>query len=283
MPFQPINFANIAPLGLPGIASAPEQIAKGFNLSQLPEEARTRMLANAFSQMKNEQEPQRFQSEQALQSAQTQKSGQESLKLKMIQDLMSGKQEMKQGNSEGIQQYLLNKTLFGQAELPDQKRSREMESFKDKELFKRKQALEQPPSDIVSKYTQRTDQVEPFINSMNSLVNMPSPTEVVGGIYRPDAAAKHKSTVDSAADTYLSLRGLQGTVENINLAKNIIGRHRFEGDKAYRERIKDVLHDVMSGAAPYYKTLNRDMPESMQNILDGNKNKQDLADPLGLR
>jgi hypothetical protein len=74
MPFQPINFANITPIGLPGIASAPEQIAKGFNLSQLPEEARTRMLANAFSQMKNEQEPQRFKSEQALRSAQLQKA-----------------------------------------------------------------------------------------------------------------------------------------------------------------------------------------------------------------
>jgi len=92
MPFQPINFANIEPQGNPGLRDFVANLAKGYQIGQLPqqlarqaeqerlanamkslllleqpqkfgEESQGRQLKNALSQYKVQEEPQRFSSE----------------------------------------------------------------------------------------------------------------------------------------------------------------------------------------------------------------------------
>lgn len=92
MPFQPINFANIAPQGNPAFRDLIDNLASGYKAGQLPgqmerqrkqeeianamhqllldeqpqkfgEESQGRQLANALSKLKVQEEPQRFGSE----------------------------------------------------------------------------------------------------------------------------------------------------------------------------------------------------------------------------
>lgn len=79
MPFQPINFAAIQPDGSPVLRDFVNNLVKGYQAGQMPYEmqrkAEQEQLANAFQQMKNQQEPQRFQTEQ--QNAESQRAYQE--------------------------------------------------------------------------------------------------------------------------------------------------------------------------------------------------------------
>jgi hypothetical protein len=97
MPFQPINFANIAPQGNPAFRDLIDNLASGYKAGQLPgqlarqkkqeeianamqqllleeqpqkfgEESQGRQLTNALSKFKVQEEPQRFGSEQATEA-----------------------------------------------------------------------------------------------------------------------------------------------------------------------------------------------------------------------
>lgn len=74
MPFQPINFAAIQPQGSPFSRDLVDNLMKGYQAGQMPyqmqRQAEQEQLANAFQKMKNEQEPQKFQTEQQNAAAQ---------------------------------------------------------------------------------------------------------------------------------------------------------------------------------------------------------------------
>lgn len=67
MPFQPINFANITPIGAPGARNWIDSLMKGFQASQMPQQmrrqAQSEELLNALNNLKLQQEPQRFESQ----------------------------------------------------------------------------------------------------------------------------------------------------------------------------------------------------------------------------
>lgn len=69
MPFQPINFAAIPPIGRPALADAFATFMKGYKDAGIPAEMRSRaqaeQIANAMAQQKLTEEPQRFDSDMA--------------------------------------------------------------------------------------------------------------------------------------------------------------------------------------------------------------------------
>lgn len=74
MPFQPVNFAGIAPLGNPAMRNFVDSLMKGYAAAKMPaqmgREAEAQELANAFARMRNQQEPQAFESKLASEAAQ---------------------------------------------------------------------------------------------------------------------------------------------------------------------------------------------------------------------
>lgn len=74
MPFQPINFASIAPLGNPAARDFLAHLVQGYSAAKLPAQmdraAQAQELANIFAQLKNEQAPQEFESKLANEAAQ---------------------------------------------------------------------------------------------------------------------------------------------------------------------------------------------------------------------
>jgi len=64
MAYQPINYAGIEPQGLSGMGGFIDALSKGYQAGQLPQQMQRKRqqeeLANAYQQMRNQQEPQRF-------------------------------------------------------------------------------------------------------------------------------------------------------------------------------------------------------------------------------
>lgn len=69
MPFQPINFAAIPPIGRPALADAFATFMEGYKNAGIPAEMRrkaeTEQLANSMQQMQNQEQPQLFNSNMA--------------------------------------------------------------------------------------------------------------------------------------------------------------------------------------------------------------------------
>lgn len=68
MPFQPQNYADIAPQGNPWVRDFVENLAKGYKAGRLPyetgQEEQKNQLANAWQEMLNKEQPQKFASDQ---------------------------------------------------------------------------------------------------------------------------------------------------------------------------------------------------------------------------
>lgn len=81
MPFQPINFANIAPIGAPAARNFIESLVKGFQAAKMPQQmerqAQSEELLNALNNLKRQgaqlelqQAPQRFESQMSNEAVQ---------------------------------------------------------------------------------------------------------------------------------------------------------------------------------------------------------------------
>lgn len=84
MPFQPVNYANIEPQGSPWLRNLFEDLSKGYQIGQMPaqmeRQKQAEQLKNAWQQMMNQEQPEKFRSDmlndqftRALQGANTNK------------------------------------------------------------------------------------------------------------------------------------------------------------------------------------------------------------------
>ena len=85
MAFQPVNFANIQPLGYSGVG-------RGMRVGMAPfQEARKKKaqdLVNSLTQMKMQYMPEEYASQAALRKAQTQKAMQDAAEKKFLTDIL---------------------------------------------------------------------------------------------------------------------------------------------------------------------------------------------------
>lgn len=101
MPFQPINFAGIAPQGDPGSRDLASSLMQGLQLGQAPfqmyqqfqankQDMEGKRISNALEQMKMKYAPQEYASQEALKKAQMQQIMQKMGREKMIQNMING-------------------------------------------------------------------------------------------------------------------------------------------------------------------------------------------------
>ena len=156
--------------------------------------------------------------------------------------------------------------IFGEAESPQQKAQREIETFRQK----KEMAARLPTQRTLSQFQQRLPQVRPFIKGIDDLISAPSPVEVsLKGMqfYLPDAVAKHKALVKNLVDTYLAVRGLPATEGNIQLASTILDRHGMESDAAYRRRLKEERRRTVGAMKNIYDLTKQDVPDDIQRFM----------------
>ena len=255
MPFQPINYAGIAPQGFSALDELAANLKKGMEVRQAPEE---------------------FSTQNELRKSQALKASQEGAKAKMIADILKKYGSTEQGQTVGavgsggdsgddFGRLLFNKFLLGQAETPAMQMGREVATARAKQ-----QATQDlPTGETITRYQQSVNQVEPFIDKMKEIIDLPSPIHAMYIPYRASSVAAHSAAVNAAIDSYLAVKGWKPTKENIEVARGIIDRHPFESDSAYRERIKKETVSALKGSIPYFKSTKAEFPKIMNQILAG--------------
>ncbi len=94
---------------------------------------------------------------------------------------------------------------------------------------------------------------------IDALISAESPTTLLG--YKSNAKAKHNALVKESAETYAKAKGWPNTNESIKAAMDILDRHTFESDAAYRSRLKDLKRSLNEDLSDADQTLN---PNSQQ-------------------
>ena len=105
---------------------------------------------------------------------------------------------------------------------------------------------------------------------IDDLIKAESPTNIIG--FKPNQRAAHAALVKESAETYAKAKGWPNTNESIKAAMDILDRHTFESDEAYRKRLSRLKESLYSDLEEAKKTLN---PGA---VASSNSNN----DPLGL-
>jgi len=273
MPFQPINFAGIAPIGLPGVAGMPEQIAKGFELTQLPEKARAQIFANQLAKLKADEEPERFRMAQALMGAQAgsaQASAKERMnKIRMLQEYLSGGSGGQGGGAGagGLQDAMMRHYLGLPAETPQEKSEREIDVSRRKKEME-SQYLTAPARTEHEEVISRAPQ---FIRGLQQLIDAPSPADIhipfTGIRYRPATYKQHESLAQDLGETFARLRGYPKGQAGQEKAISQLERGTLETDDSYRKRLKKLFPEIAKTVMESSQALGKPVPEWVIKIL----------------
>lgn len=283
MPFQPINFANIDPIGLPSLSAFGEGFGKGVKNQREEEQA---ALVNAINQMKLKYMPQEFESQRSLRVAQAQKAQEEAAKQKMLSDIL--RQHMQGGNQDdyGVpvaqnQRSELREALFRKLaglpeELPGEKQSRELSTFKQKEEWKKD--LEKRTGDVLtgqskSKLQDTVAALDRVIPDLKELIKItPGKLDISGR-----AAWNRKQGL--IADKLMKAQQLGANVPQLNTIKEILNRGWNESTPNYLKDMQGLVSDLESqrdhgrssleaGKVLPYEPKRQDSPE-MQKVIGG--------------
>lgn len=94
----------------------------------------------------------------------------------------------------------------------------------------------------------------PKVNTkIDALKAAPSPIDIIG--YKPDQRAKHDALIRETAETYAKAKGWPNTNESIKTAIEILDRHKFESDAAYRKRLDEIKISLGDDLANAEQTL----------------------------
>lgn len=96
---------------------------------------------------------------------------------------------------------------------------------------------------------------------IDSLIKSPSPTTLLG--YKSSDRAKHDALVKETAETYAKAKGWPNTNESIKAAAEILDRHTFESDSAYRARLKELKKSLDNDFKDAHQTLNPNVKQSI--------------------
>jgi hypothetical protein len=107
---------------------------------------------------------------------------------------------------------------------------------------------------------------------IDDLISAPSPTTIIG--YKPNQRAQHASLVLEAAESYAKAKGWPNTNESIKAAREILDRHTFETDDAYRRRLRSLKNSLSRD----YKDAN----ETLHPVPAASGQQSENNDPLGL-
>jgi len=89
---------------------------------------------------------------------------------------------------------------------------------------------------------------------IDDLIKTESPTNLIG--FKPNQRAEHAALVKESAETYAKAKGWPNTNESIKAAMDILDRHTFESDEAYRKRLSRLKESLSSDLKEAKKTLN---------------------------
>jgi hypothetical protein len=216
MPFQPINFASIAPQGDPFMKGLVKNLAEGYMASQLPAQMERQKqqeeLANAMAKFNLDKAPVKFDSD--MRTAEMSRL--------LNQTNINKTNQMMPLEMQKIQayiHYLKNKGEGG--------------GENDEITTARKTANQG--------LIQAIDNTLPMVKGLKP---SDSPGRVFGQWISPNLEATYQSKLGVITDSLVSALGLPKTNESLALVKNIVGRRPGESDDNYQTRLDALVADL---------------------------------------
>ena len=291
MPFQPINFANIAPQGNPFFRDLVDNLASGYKAGQMPAQmARQRQkeeIANSLQKLLLEEEPQRFKSalgatglSNALKKLQMEKIGMEldpAKKAAYIQGLANafgqggtgeggaGEGGTGLGGAGDLRTQLIRKALGLSGQTPQEKFNQELELYKQKQTLKAGNGEIPTTATITAnqKTAQAIDNVMPLLSQLKKLNE---PGQFIGKYLHPDEQAMYKTQSGLIIDSLMGAFKLPALQDSFATIKEIGSRFPRESHKNYIKRIE---------------LLENDLKEKRKNLSFGSGNKSGSSSSAG--
>ncbi len=226
MPFQPINFAQIRPQGAPFFRDLAQNLAQGLQLGRMPEQLQQKSemnrLANAMSQLKLQQEPERFSAEQGssgilsqLRQAQLQQAQ------KDLQDPFGGQIPPGEvGQAYWLdrigQQYGEDSSIFKNAQQALQQKTELADSLKDYRLSLTQTAGKRGATNLGKLQTERDEVAQGFVPNTNMSTPL-DPQKQSTLLDQYDLQIQKSVSDTDARKKALSASNIDKTIEQINV------------------------------------------------------------------
>lgn len=264
MPFQPMNYANIAPQGNPFFRDLVDNLASGYKSGQMPAQLERQRqkeeIANSLQQLLLEEEPKRFQSQlgatglsNELKKLQMQKIGLEldpEKKAAFIQKLASAFGQGGEGEAGGLgngsdlRSQLIRKALGLSGQTPQEKAAQELDLYRQKQDIKAGSGGNRPTTATITanqKVAQSIDNVLPLIAELKKFH---APGQFVSKYLKPNDQAAYESKVGTIVDSLVGALKLPQVKESLNIVEKIVGKRPFENDKSYLKRLTELEKDL---------------------------------------
>lgn len=257
MPFQPMNFANIAPQGNPFMRDLVDNLAKGYMAGQLPSQmGRQRQkeeIANSMSQLLLEEQPELFKSQMssaslsnALKNLQIQSAERENdpaKKIAYIQALTSGLGDMGGSDSSGLARALIRSQLGLPQQTPEEQLQQQLKLYQMKQQFSK--GVDNPTTATVTSNQGVIQAVNNTLPLIDELKNFNAPGQFLGKYFSPNDQAKYESQVATITDSLVNALKLPKTNESIALVQKIVGKRAWENDSEYKKRLAPLTKDLV--------------------------------------
>ena len=259
MPFQPINFATIAPQGNPAMRDFMNSLKEGYEIGQTPAiMARAKEkeeLANAWQQMLNQEQPEKFKAEM------TRNSLLNSLTQMQMQNARQDRDpNYKVAQTKAFIDALKNKgvNITPEMEAGYYRKSMGLEEQSPLEKMQQQIQLEQIKNNLKSQddlttSTKTANQtiirgVDSTLPVLTKLQDMNKKEDVPGQLVmswlKRDRQAKYQSMISLITDSLVSAYGLPKTNESLALVKKMVGRQPGEGDESYADRLTNLAQEL---------------------------------------
>lgn len=257
MPFQPVNFAFIAPQGNPMFRNLISDLTQGFKAAKLPGQMNRQKeqeeLSNSFKKLQLDEEPQRFSAQMngqsllnALRKQQMDMAGpMNEAKLGLLQAQMQKALRPPQQPLSDIEQSIAGmKRIEEQFGKGSPEASLAMQLFNKKAYSAGTQSADMPTKAFITQNQKTIQSIDNTLPMIDQLIKFKGPGQFVGKYIHPDDQAKYEALTATITDSLVNSLGLPKTNESIALVSKIVGKNARESDQSYLKRLESLKNEL---------------------------------------
>lgn len=273
MPFQPIDFANIAPQGNPFIRDLVDNLSSAYKAGQIPAQLqrdRTKEeIANSKNKLLLDEQPQLFKAKMnseslgnAIKNLQIQALERNNDPAKRIAYIKALASSLKNAgvlggdnatpasngannsnwDSSGLVNAFIRSQLGLPQQTPDEKLQEQLNLYQMKQRFTK--SADNPTTANVTSNQGIIQAVNNTLPLIQELSDFHAPGQFIGKYFSPNDQAMYEAKVATITDSLVGALKLPKTNESIALVQKIVGKRAWENDKSYVKRLNALMEDL---------------------------------------
>lgn len=261
MPFQPINFSNVAPIGNPAMRDFVENLIGGYKASQEParmeRQRKQEEIANALAQFNLEKAPEKFKSDMArtsllnsLTQMQIQNAREDrdpNIKIARAQQYLNGLKNAGVQITPDMEKGYYRKALGLEEQSPEAKLQQALSLEMAKNQIRNKSDLTTATKTANQTIIRGVDATLPVLLKLQKMqAARDVPGQLINKYFKRDRQVKYQSMVNLLTDSLVSAYGLPKTNESLHLVSNMVARQPGESDENYDNRLVNLVEELKS-------------------------------------